>query len=82
MTPSSVLMDYVDKKKLNNEQIEYHEQALKASIQKLKNTGKEPTIANKKICDAALIAQGSYEISCIASTLDMLIPTENHMKRK
>ena len=82
MTPSSVLMDYVDRKKLNNEQIEYLEQALKASIQKIKYTGIEPAVAKNKICDAALIAQGSYEISCIASILDMLIPTENQMRRR
>tara|TARA_Y100001968_G_scaffold311884_1_gene334438 strand:+ start:220 stop:495 length:276 start_codon:yes stop_codon:yes gene_type:complete len=75
-------MDYVDRKTLNNEQIEYLEQTLKASIQNLKFTGIEPRIANKKICNAALIAQGSYEISCIASILDMLMPTNNHMERK
>ncbi len=75
-------MDYVDKKTLNVEQIKYLEQALKASIQKLNLTGHEPPIANNKICDAALIAQGSYEISCIASILDMLMPTNNHMERK
>ena len=82
MTPSLVLIDYVDRKKLNNEQIEFLEQALKVSIQKLKYTGVIPPIANNKICDAALIAQGSYEISCIASILDMIMPTENNMKRK
>tara|TARA_Y100001968_G_scaffold220733_1_gene203649 strand:- start:54 stop:329 length:276 start_codon:yes stop_codon:yes gene_type:complete len=75
-------MDYVDRKTLNDEQIEYLEQALKASTQKLKYTGIEPSVASNKICDAALIAQGSYEISCIASILDMLIPTEHHMERK
>ncbi len=82
MTITSVLMDYVDRKTLNNDQIEYLEQTLKASIQKLKYTGIEPSVANNKICDSALIAQGSYEISCIASILDMLMPTENDMKRK
>jgi len=39
VTPSLVLMDYVDRKTLNNEQLEYLEQVLKASIQKLKFTG-------------------------------------------
>ena len=82
MTPSLVLMDYVDRKKLNNEQLEYLEQALKAGIQKLKHTGMEPNIANNQICDVALIAQGSYEISCIASILDMIKPSGNHMERK
>ena len=75
-------MDYVDRKTLNNEQLEYLEQVLKASIQKLKFTGIEPVIANNKICDAALIFQGSYEISCIASILDMLQPTEKTMERR
>ena len=75
-------MDYVDRKKLNIEQIQYLEQALKVSIQKLKFTGVEPPVANKRICDAAHISQGSYEISCIASILDMLMPIENHMERK
>ena len=75
-------MDYLDRKTLNKEQIEYLEQALKASIQKLKYTGIEPTVANAKICDVALIAQGSYEISCIASILDMLMPKENQMEYK
>ena len=75
-------MDYVERKTLNNEQIEYLEQALKASIQKLKFTGIEPTVSNKKICDAALMAQGSYEICCIASILDTLIPQKNHIDRK
>ena len=82
MKPSSVLMDYVDRKTLNSEQLEYLEQVLKSSIQKLKFTGIEPVIANKKICDAALISQGSYEISCIASILDMLHPTKKSMERK
>ena len=77
-----VLMDYVNRKTLNNEQLEYLEQALKASIQKLKFTGIEPPLSNDKICNAALITQGSYEISCIASILDMLIPTEKRMERK
>ena len=75
-------MDYIERKTLNNEQLEYLEQYLKASIQKLKFTGLEPHVAKNKICDAALIAQGSYEISCIASILDMLKPTKNHMERK
>ena len=75
-------MDYVDRKRLNNEQIEYLEQTLKASIQKLKFTGVEPAVARNKICDAALIPQGSYEISCIASILDMLHPTKKPMERK
>ena len=82
MTPSLVLMDYVDRNTLNNEQLSYLEQVLKASIQKLKFTGIEPAIANNEICDAALISQGSYEISCIASILDMLQPTEKTMERK
>ena len=75
-------MDYADRKLLNNAQLEYLEQVLKASIQKLKFTGIEPCIASDKICDAALISHGSYEISCIASILDMLQPTENNMQRK
>ena len=75
-------MDYVERKTLNDSQIEYLEQALKASIQKLKFTGIEPLVANKKICDAALISHGSYEISCIASILDMLQPTKKNMERK
>tara|TARA_Y100001968_G_scaffold162950_1_gene149022 strand:+ start:123 stop:398 length:276 start_codon:yes stop_codon:yes gene_type:complete len=75
-------MDYVDRKTLNNEQVEYLEQVLKASIQKLKFTGIKPVIANNKICDAALISQGSYEISCIASILDMLKPTKKNLERK
>ena len=82
MTPSLVLMDYVDRKTLNNEQLEYLEQVLKASIQKLKFTGIETVFANNEICDAALISQGSYEISCIASILDMLQPKEKTMERQ
>ena len=75
-------MDYVTRKTLNKEQLEYLELVLKASIQKLKFTGVEPAIADNKICDAALISQGSYEISCIASILDMLQPNEKKMERK
>ena len=82
MSPSLVLMDYVERKTLNDEQIEYLEQALKSSIQKLKFTGIEPPVANNKICEAALIEKGSYEISCIASILDMILPTEKNMLRK
>ena len=82
MTPSLVLMDYVNRKTLNSEQLEYLEQVLKASIQKLKFTGIEPVISNNEICDAALISEGSYEISCIASILDMLQPTKKTMERK
>ena len=51
-------MDYVDRKTLNNEQLSYLEQVLKASIQKLKFTGVKPAIANNEICDAALLSQG------------------------
>ena len=75
-------MDYVDRKTLNSEQIKYLEQALKAAIQKLKHTGIKPPIADNKICDVALIARGSYEISCIASILDVITPTETHMERQ
>ena len=82
MKPSLILLDYVDKKTLNNEQIDYLEQNFKASIQKLKFTCTKPAIANDKICDAALISHGSYEISCIASILDMLKPTRIPMERK
>ena len=82
VTASLVLMDYVDRKTLNNEQLEYLEQVLKASVQKLKFIGIEPVIANNEICDAALISQGSYEISCIASILDMLQPSKKTMERK
>ena len=59
MTSSLVLMDYVDRNTLNNDQLEYLEQVLKASIQKLKFTGIEPVTANNQICDAALISHGS-----------------------
>ena len=75
-------MDYVDRKTLNAKQIEYLEQSLQASIQKLKFIGREPPVANNKICDAALLAHGSYEISCIASILDIIMPTENHIDRR
>ena len=75
-------MDYVDRKTLNNDQRVHLEQVLEVTIQELKFTGIEPVIANNKICDAALISQGSYEISCIASILDMLQPTEKTMQRK
>ena len=75
-------MDYVERNTLNDEQIDYLEKVLKVSIQKLKFTGIKPRNANKKICDAALISQGSYEISCIASILDMLVPKEDSMERK
>ena len=82
MTANLILMDYVDRNKLNEEQIEYLEQALRASILKLKFTGIKPVVANNEICDAALIAHDSYEISCIASILDMVKPIKNHMERK
>ena len=82
MKPSLVLMDYVERKTLNYAQVEYLEQVLKASIQKLKFTGIEPAIAMSKICEAALVSHGSYEISCIASILDMVQPTKIHMERK
>ncbi len=82
MKPSLVLMDYVDRNTLNNDQLEYLEQVLKASIQKLKFTGIKPGIANNKICDAALVSHGSFEISCIASILDTLQPTKKPMERK
>tara|TARA_Y100001968_G_scaffold264506_1_gene253441 strand:- start:378 stop:653 length:276 start_codon:yes stop_codon:yes gene_type:complete len=75
-------MDYVERNTLNNEQLEYLEQVLKASIQKLKFTGIKPTIANNKICEAALISHGSYEISCIASILDTLQPIKKTTDRK
>ena len=75
-------MDYVNRKTLNNEQIEYLEQFLKASIQKLKFIGNKPLIATNKICDAALISHGSYEISCIASILDIVKPRNNQNERK
>ena len=75
-------MDYVERKTLNYAQVEYLEQVLKASIQKLKFTGIEPAIAMSKICEAALVSHGSYEISCIASILDMVQPTKIHMERK
>tara|TARA_Y100001968_G_scaffold281498_1_gene278773 strand:+ start:437 stop:712 length:276 start_codon:yes stop_codon:yes gene_type:complete len=75
-------MDYVERKTLNSAQIEYLEQALKASIQKIKFTGSIPPIANNQICDAALIARGSYEISCIASILDIVMPKQMHKERK
>ena len=75
-------MEYVDRKTLSKEQLEYLEQVLKASIHKLISNGIEPCIANDKICDVALISHGSYEISCIASILDMLRPTEKALERK
>ena len=75
-------MEYVDRKTLSKEQLEYLEQVLKASIHKLKFNGIEPCIAKDKICDVALISHGSYEISCIASILDMLRPTEKALERK
>ncbi len=75
-------MDYVERRTLNDEQIDYLEKALKASIQKLKFTGIKPAIANNGICEAALIAHKSHEISCVASILDMLRPNKNRMERK
>ena len=75
-------MDYVNRKKLNDEQIDFLEEALKASIQKLKFTGIKLDIANNSICDAALLAHNSHEISCIASILDNLRPTTKNMDRK
>tara|TARA_Y100001968_G_C18924260_1_gene511226 strand:- start:46 stop:321 length:276 start_codon:yes stop_codon:yes gene_type:complete len=75
-------MDYVERKTLNSEQVEYLEQFLIASIQKLKFTGVVPIIANNKTCDAAHISRGSFEISCIASILDILQPTKKTQERK
>ena len=82
MTASIVLIDYLDRKTLNNEQIEYLEKALIASIQKLKFTAVKPPVAKDKICDAALVAPGSYEIICIASILDILKPKQSQRDRK
>ena len=75
-------MDYVDRKTLNYEQIKFLELTLKSSLQKLKFTGNKPAIANDAICDAALIAHKSHEISCIASILDILKPNETRISRK
>ncbi len=75
-------MDYVNRRNLNTEQIKYLEQVLNFSIQNLKLTNIVPIKANDEICDVALIAHNSYEISCIASILDMLRPNKNRMERK
>ncbi len=82
MTISLVLLDYAKKKALNDEQIEYLEKALISSIQKIKFTGVRPPIANDVVCDAALLARNSLEISCMASILDILKPIECQLKRK
>ena len=82
MTISLVLLDYAKRKALNDEQIEYLEKALITSIQKVKFTGVRPPIANDVVCDAALIARNSLEISCMASILDILKPIEGQLKRK
>ena len=82
MTNSLVLLDYAKGKTLNDEQIEYLEKALITSVQKLKLTGIRPPIANDIVCDSALLARNSLEISCIASILDILKPIEGQAKRK
>ena len=82
MTITSVLLDYAKRKALNDEQIEYLEKALITSIQKVKFTGVRPSIADDIVCDAALIARNSLEISCMASILDILKPIKGQLKRK
>ena len=82
MTISLLLMDYAKRKVLNDDQIEYLEKALITSIQKVKFTGVKPPISNDVICDAALLARNSLEISCMASILDILKPIESQSKRK
>ena len=82
MTISVVLLDYAKRKALNDEQIEYLEKALITSIQKIKFTGVRPPIANDVVCDSALLARNSLEISCIAAILDILKPIEGQLKRK
>ena len=82
MTISLVLLDYAKRKRLNDEQIEYLEKVLITSIQKVKFTDVRPTIANDVVCDAALLARNSLEISCIASILDILRPIKGHLNRK
>ncbi len=82
MTISLVLLDYAKRKALNDEEIEYLEYALITSIQKIKFTGVRPPIANDIVCDAALLARNSLEISCIASILYILKPIEGQLKRK
>ena len=82
MTISLLLMDFAKRKVLNDEQIEYLEKELIKSIQKVKFTGVRPPIANDLICDAALLARNSLEISCMASILDILKPIEGKLKRK
>ena len=82
LTPSLVIFDYVDRKTLNNDQMEFLELVLNNSIQKLKSTGILPPGAIKKTWDPALNAQGSYEINCIASILDMLMPQKNILRVK
>ena len=81
MTISLVLLDYAKRKTLNDEQIEFLEKALITSIQKVKFTGVKPAIAEDVVCDAALIARNSLEISCMASILDILKPVEGQLKR-
>tara|TARA_Y100001968_G_C18700294_1_gene410966 strand:+ start:134 stop:409 length:276 start_codon:yes stop_codon:yes gene_type:complete len=75
-------MDYVNRKALRKEQLEYLEQFLKSSIQNLKFKEIEPAIASSEVCDVALMSQGSYEISCVASILDTLQPTKKSIDRK
>ncbi len=82
MTISLVLLDYAKRKELNDEQIEFLEKALVTSIQKVRFTGIRPHIADDLVCDAALLARNSLEISCIASILDILRPTESQFTRK
>ena len=82
MTISLVLLDYAKRKTLNDEQIEYLEKALIKSIQKVKFTAIRPPIANDVVCDAALLARNSLEISCMASILDIVKPIEGQLKRK
>ena len=82
MTISLVLLDYAIRKELDDDQIEYLEKALKISIENVRLTSVRPHIANNIVCDAALIARNSLEISCMASILDILRPVEGQLKRK
>tara|TARA_B100000700_G_C14992349_1_gene831956 strand:+ start:82 stop:378 length:297 start_codon:yes stop_codon:yes gene_type:complete len=81
MSFRELLFGYVHGETMSNDEIDYLEESYDMAIKEISSDDIEPPRAFSDICDAALIAHDSFEISCVASILDEIRPLEKGISR-
>ena len=76
-----LLFGFVHGEEISQEDLEFLEVSFAEALSAIEPSNLEPPRAFSDICDAASLPHDSYEISCVASILDKVNPSESRLNR-